>query len=314
MAQKSYYSHIELITKDSQKFVEKSLTFCQPRSEVEEIRRKVLLQRDGLADAGVPISNLVDAEVGPTHNGETTLRFREEFAGLDFVDIVNSENAHMYIRLLLHGVYKPLLKSTSDDHLRVGIDPVLRNFVFNTAANEFKYVDFLPPKVFFSGEYTHELPELTDPDFREIRKYAHYSRRGIIYVTYINTVRVFPQLQRVVAAAFQQFLAEIGESDLFADIENSPIHRAHSAIELQRVLSGISSWKLPHYYHLRELANWIYSHNPEFAEDHARIFKLSHHVTEEDHPEYGQVSAENFTELKSLLQSGMKEIIATEGH
>ncbi len=306
---KGYYSQIEIKTIDNVKYIDKKLYLAIGRDEAEIVRQKILLQREAFTELRIPTSKLVNIEVFPEQaTGKFVITVREVFAGLDFMDVVDNDNFPMYLDKLLKDVYRPLLLSTSEDYLRAGIDPVLRNFVYDNRAAEFCYVDFLPPKVFYKGTYSQEIPELTDPDFFEIRKFAHNFRPGIVYVTYINLVREFPQHARYIAGRIAQFLAEIKQPQLYQYIQDSPLYRVHDKTAAERVIDGIGDWRLSNYFMLRELANWILTADPSFSEQHKQIFKLTHHVTNPADPEYGRLSASNFQQVLAGLRSGVREL------
>lgn len=308
MAQ-GYYSQIEIKTIDGVKYIDKTLSLNISRDEAEEIRQRIQLQRAGYQELRIPTSKLVNIEVYPNkESGRFAVMVREVFAGLDFMDVVDDENFPMYLDKLLKDIYRPLLTATRDELVRVGIDPVLRNFVYDNKAGEFCYVDFLPPKVFYKGSYSQEVPELTDPDFYEVRVFCHNSRAGIVYATYINLVREFPQHLKYIAGRIEQFLAEIGEPELYKHIANSPLYRVHSIQEVRQIIADIKDWKRENYFLLREIANWILHQNPAWKDQHKALYKLTHHVTNPEDKEYGRLSQKSFDQVLAQLNSALDQL------
>lgn len=304
-----YNSEIEIVQVDGVKYIDKKLRLPLPsRQEAEEARQKVILQRQAFSRIHVPTSDMVNIEILPaTDESGFVIWIREIFAGLDFMDVVTDDNYSMYLSRLLQDVFKPLLTSTREDYLPAGIDPIPRNFVYNNHKGEFCYVDFVPPKVFYKGKYTQEIPECSDPDFYEVRNFSHNLRAGIVYVTYINLVREFPTQLGMTAGRLEQFLREIGENSLYKYIQESPIYRVHDPKTVKAVISNIRDWKWNNYYLLREIANWINNYNPSLGELKKEVFKATSQERDPQSPDYGRLSQANFSKALELLKEGVEK-------
>lgn len=300
MIQTGYYSHIELLTSGKSKHIKKTVKTPDPSN----LKKFIEIQRQRLEKASIPVSKLVEIELG-----QEEIIIVEEYAGDDFVDIVDAENLPMYLQKLLEQVYLPLFKNSEiieDDFVSAGIDPVLRNFVYNVRTGQFVFVDFFPPKIYFEGKFIQEVPELSDPDFLEIRKMGHNSLAGLFYVTYINTVRIYPNSQKIIQAIFLQFLQKnrITLSENY--ILTSPIYRLTDVSQAKEIIENIETWQFPNYYYLRELANWVLTNNSRFIEKHNEIYKLTGHIRDENSPDYGRISDHNFNKVRQLLLTGIK--------
>lgn len=303
-----YNSEIEIVEQDGKKFIDKRLRLgLKDRNLVEELRQMITLQRHAFEKIHVPVSELINIEVIPTEPGEFTIKIREVFAGLDFMDVVTDENYSMYLDRLLADIFKPLLTSTKNDNLPAGIDPVLRNFVYDTHKGEFCYVDFMPPKVFYKGRYTQEIPEITDQNFYEVRVAGHNNRAGLVYNLYINLVREFPAQLGLTSARLEQFLTSCGEGNLYEAIKTSPLYRAHTPSEVKAVADNISDWHGHNYYLLREIANWLNSHKPELTEIKRSIYKATSQERDPESLDYGRISEAQFLETKRLIQAGLEQ-------
>jgi|GEM_PF-3808021 len=303
-----YNSVIEIVETPKGKFIDKTLRISMARAEAEEIRQQVLLQRHTYDVLHIPSSKLNDIDVVPFNDGYS-IKIREVFAGLDFMDVVDNDNYSMYLDKLLNDVYKPLLKSTKNTHLTVGIDAILRNFVYNNRRGEFCYVDFMPPKVFYKGKFTQEIPECPDLDFFNVRVLGHNDRAGVVYVTFINLVREFPGQLGLTAAKIQQFLAEISAKKLFKYIEESPIYRATDPKQVQSALENLKDWHGSNYYLIREIANWLNANNPALEPVKREIYALTSQERDPKSAEYGRVSNANFLAAKKLISKSLKKCL-----
>jgi len=301
-----YNSLIEIVTIDGIEYIDKKLRLSLNRNEAEEIRQKVLLQRHAFEKMHVPTSKLVNIEVMKDDKGYW-LNIREVFAGLDFMDVVNNDNFAMYLERLLQDIFKPLLKSTSEDYLGAGIDPILRNFVYDNKVGEFCYVDFMPPKVFYKGKFCQEIPECPDLDFYNVRIFSHNLRAGVVYVLFVNLVREFPTQLRFVAARLEQFLKEIGEIKLYEYIYNSPLYRAHDLQSVKETIKKLGDWKYNNYYLLREIANWLNSHNKRLEIDKKEVYRLTSQERDVNSPDYGRISSANFLETLNVLLAAVEK-------
>jgi hypothetical protein len=300
----AYNSNVEIITIDGVKYIEKTFRLAMPREEAEDIRQRIVLQRHAFQDMHVPTSEMVSIEVVKEGEGHT-IKIREIFAGLDFKDVVDDNNFSMYFDRLLMDVFKPLLRSTTDENLRAGIDPALRNFVYNNRTAEFVYVDFIPPKVFYKGTYSQEVPEIPDPEFHKVRMFKHNNRAGVIYGLYVDVVRDYPTQLKYASARIEQFLAEIGEERLSEYIVNSPMHRMHSAAEVKEIIEKITDWHWNNYYLLREIANWLAFKNPELIELQRQVYTVTSQERDPRSVDYGRLSEANFQKAKQLLIEGV---------
>ncbi|KXK25851.1 MAG: hypothetical protein TR69_WS6001001457 [candidate division WS6 bacterium OLB20] len=224
----------------------------------------------------------------------------ERFEGLDFVDVVDESNFEMYVERMLQDIYKPLLTSTDRDLLPVGIDTSVRNFVYRIRDGEFCYVDFMPPKVFYRGHYTQEVPEISGP-FYDIRMLTHNDRKGVVYSVYINLARLFPAKRKAVISKLEQFLVGIAQPDLMEHIVSSPFYRLSEAKDAINIVNAIQDWKGISYLHLREAACIAAEYNDSFRQQLEDFFKLTHHETDTDSSEYGLLPARRFDAAKAML-------------
>lgn len=269
------------------------------REQIEDLRQRVILQRNAFEELHIPISQLKSLEIIP--KGKVFyLVATEKFEGLDFVDVVDSENFDFYIDKVLSDIYKPLLKSTGKSHLSAGIDTAIRNYVYRFHEGEFCYVDFMPPKVFYKNHYTQEVPEIEGP-FYDIRMISHNERAGIVYSLYINLARVYPEKRKFISSKLEQFLEMINESELKKYLTNSPFYRIGSRKEAVEVVKSLSDWKAEKYFHLREAACIAAEENPNFKAKLPEFFKLTHHETDTKSHEYGLLPQKRFEQAKKLL-------------
>jgi hypothetical protein len=309
----SYNSEIEILELDGRKYIDKRLRLPIPsHAAAEEVRQQVLLQRQAFEKMHVPISELVNIEVIRDAAGEEerfSIYMREVFAGLDFMDVVSDDNYNMYLDRLLQDVFEPLLRSTSKELLSAGIDPVLRNFVYNHKRGEFCYVDFMPPKVHYKGHYTQEIPELPAGEFYNVRLLSHNNRAGVIYNLYVNLLREFPRQLGFTAARLEQFLNNIAEPDLYALVSSSPLYRQHSPAEVLKTVEGLQNWHGANYLLLREAANWLHNYNPELGDLKRDIYKATSQERDPKSPEYGTLRADNFAQALSLIKQGLAQCI-----
>lgn len=306
----AYNSNTEIYTENGIKYIRKTFRLAMSRQEAEEVRQKVLMQRHAFENMRVPTSKMVDIDLKQDGtSNDFRLTITEVFAGLDFMDVVDNENFSMYFDRLLDDIFKPLLKSNDNNLLPAGIDGSLRNFVYDNKHGEFCYVDFLPPKVFYKGKYTQEIPEITDADFYEIRKISHNHKDGIVYNLYINTLREFPEQLKYLPGRLEQYLKEIKEEKLFTMIQESALYRVHDPIEIQKIINSIKSWSGQNFFLIREIGNWFHSQNPELSELKKEIFKLTSQERNPDSPDYGKISKESFDAVIKLLKEGVRKCV-----
>ncbi len=309
----TYNSHIQLVTVGSNKYIDKRFRLPLSRSDAEELRQKVILQRRSLEEAGVPTSELINIEVEPARAGGSDedgfiLYIRERFAGLDFMDVVNNDNYGMYLDRLLSDILRPFLKWVEDDYAKAGLDAIPRNFVYDNARGQFCYVDFIPPKVFYKGSYTQEIPECTDPDFFEVRMFSHNYLPGIIYVLYINLIREFPGQLGLTAGRIEQFLVKYKRSEAYREISGSPLYRVHSPSQVKEIIENLADWKKSHYFLLREAANWLNNYSPELEILKKEIYKVTSQERDPHSPDYGRIKQENFEKAKELIISACQNL------
>lgn len=300
-----YYSEVRIISKDSTKFIEKSydLSFLS-RNEIEDLKQRILIQRSAFEKLRIPISALENIEIIKTENG-FSLVVIERFEGLDFIDVVDVENLEMYLDRVLTDIYEPLLTSTKEKYLAAGIDTSIRNYVYRLHTGEFCYVDFMPPKVNFKGHYTQEVPEIKGP-FYDIRMYSHNKRAGIVYTLYINLARHFPSKRKFIVSKIEQFLTGLGEDELLIHIKNSPFYRVDTAKKVIELVDSIDSWHKEKYFQLREAACVIAELNNTFTKELPEFFKLTHHETNTDSPEYGKLPQNKFEQAKTTLINALQ--------
>jgi len=298
--QVKYYSDIRIFNDNGTKMIEKKypLSFLS-RNEIEDLRQRIVLQRSAFEDMHIPISTLKSIEI-IKEDDKFSLVVVERFEGLDFVDVVDETNFEMYLERMLHDIYKPLLRSTDQELMRVGLDTSVRNFVYKIRDGEFCYVDFMPPKVFYKGHYTQEVPEIEGP-FYDIRMLTHNDRRGVVYTAYINLARRYPDKRKAVISKFEQFLNEIDQHELMQHIIESPFYRLSDPADAVAIIQEISDWQGVAYLHLREAACIAAEFNDSFKEQLEAFFKLTHHETDTKSDEYGMLPATRFAEAKDTL-------------
>lgn len=306
----AHNSHAEIYTEAGIKYIRKTFRLALPRSEAEELRQQVLLQRQSFDNMRIPTSKLIDIDLIPNKDGEGfKLIITEVYAGSDFMDVVTDDNFTMYFNRLLDDIFRPLLTSTDQKYLSSGIDGVPRNFVYDGKRGEFCYVDFIPPKVFYKGRYVQEIPECPDQDFYNVRLLAHNDRAGIVYNFYINILRELPKQLGYVAGRLEQYLTEIKQGELFHYIAASPLYRAHDASQVKEVVSNIPDWKGTNFFLLREAANWLHNANPAWEEQKKEVYKLTSQERAINSPDYGRISTENFQAAKQLLINGAEQCL-----
>ncbi|HLA03700.1 MAG TPA: hypothetical protein VJ065_00530, partial [Patescibacteria group bacterium] len=164
----------------------------------------------------------------------------------------------------------------------------------------FCYVDFMPPKVFYKGHYTQEVPEITGP-FYDIRLLTHNDRAGVIYTLYINLARKFPAKRKFILAKFEQFLSGINEVQLSKHINESPFYRLDDTKKAARIVTALNDWKGLNYLILREAACFTAEVNKKFAGKLDDFFRLTHHETNPDSEEYGLLPKERFDKAKKII-------------
>lgn len=301
----SHNSIVNIINDNGNKYIQKTFRLGLPRSQAEDIRQQVLLQRENFNNIHVPVSKLIDIDI-VEERGEFRLVIKEEYVGSDFMDVVNTENFSMYIDKVLHEILKPLLTSSDKEYLSAGIDGTPRNFVYNHKQNQFCYVDFIPPKVFYKGHYTQEIPEIEDKDFYEIRKTSHNSRAGILYNFYINTIRELPSELGLLAAKLEQFAQELNDDEIFSMIRGSKLYRVYDLVDFSNVVRDIEDWKGDNFFLIREAANWLNNRNPDLNILKKQIYKATSQERDIDSRDYGRISEENFVKAKQLLLHGVE--------
>lgn len=301
-----YNSIVEIIEKGGEKFIHKTIRIPLGLSVVQEIEQKLRLQRGALENMGVSVPELVGIETLQVE-GAYNLMIKEKFEGLDFMDVVAEENFEFYIDKVLHDIYKPLLKSTKEKYVKAGIDPIARNFVYKPKEHKFCYVDFIPPKVFYKGHYSQEIPEIEGP-FYDIRMLCHNERAGIIYVQYVNFIRVFPTKRKVLQGKFEQFLEEIEEKDLKKYMIESPFYRIENPSQAADFVKNITDWRGQNYYYLREAICIAGEVNEDFRPRVDEMFKLTTHERDPKSEEYGLLPQKNFELVKTELIKAFEEI------
>lgn len=302
-----YNSIVEIIEKGAEKFIHKTIRIPLGLSVVQEIEQKLRLQRGALESMGISVPELIGIETLQTE-GAYNLLVKERFEGLDFMDVVAEENFEFYIDKVLHDIYKPLLKSTKEKYVKAGIDPIARNFVYKPKEHKFCYVDFIPPKVYYKGHYCQEIPEIEGP-FYDIRMFCHNERAGIIYVQYVNFIRVFPTKRKILQGKFEQFLEEIDEQDLKKYIIESPFYRIENPAKAAKFVKAMDNWKGQNYYYLREAICIAAELNPEFRKKQDEMFKLTSHERDVNSKEYGLMPQKNFELVKAETIKAFKQIL-----
>lgn len=300
-----YYSNLRIFDKSGSKYIEKRYTLpTLNRQDLEDLMQRIVLQRSAFEDLHIPISRLENIEIQKEDN-LFQLVVIEKFEGLDFVDVVDESNFEMYLERMLNDIYKPLLASTNNEILPVGIDTAIRNCVFRIHEGDFCYVDFMPPKVNYRGHLTQEVPEI-EGEFYNIRILSHNNRFGVVYMLYINLARRYPSKRRVIASLIEQFLNSIDKRELFSFIEESPFYRLKSNTDAIEIIKNINDWKGLNYLYLREGACIAAQYNQTFAGNIEDFFKLTHHETDPDSIEYGLLPDARFKKAKSELISVLK--------
>jgi hypothetical protein len=291
-----YYSNIQIIEEFGKKYVLKTIRVPMSFAIVQDIEQRLLLQRTALEAIGILIPELIQTDI---IQGEESynLLIKERFEGLDFVDVVDEHNFEFYIDKLLNEIYKPLLLSTQEKYLKAGIDPVARNFVYQSQKNQFCYVDFIPPKVYYKGYYSQEIPEIKGP-FYDIRMISHYERSGVIYVQYINLIRIFPEKRKFIQGKIEQFLDGINQPELTEYIVGSPFYRLDNIGNFKEIVETLDDWKGIKYYHLREAICIASQHNSKFREKQSEMFALTTHQRDPASKEYGLLKIEDFNRVK----------------
>ncbi len=298
-----YYSHIEILEESGEKYVIKTVHIPLKLEVAEDLKERILLQREILTHHEVPISTMVDLQIVEAEDSYNLI-IKEKFEGVDFVDVVNETNLELYTDKFLHDIFAPLLTSTKEQYLKAGIDPILRNFVYRPAEKQFCYVDFIPPKVYLNHHYSQEVPEIEGP-FYDIRNICHYDRAGIIYLQYINFLRVFPDKRDFVLTKFEHFLDKIGEPGLKKYIQESPLYHVHASNDLIIFLEGLKDWRGINYLHLREAICIAAGMNHQVKEIKEEIFKLTTHERDVDSPDYGLLPKAKFEEAKQTIISAL---------
>ena len=301
-----YYSTVQIIQVENQKFVHKTIRIPLSLAVVQELEQRIRLQRRALENMGVPIPELVGIEILQAE-GSYNLLIKEKFEGLDFLDVVDEHNFEYYIEKLLHDIFKPLLKSTKNELTNVGIDPILRNYVYKSHEHKFCYVDFIPPKVLYKGHYSQEIPEIEGP-FYDIRMFSHNNRAGLIYVQYVNFIRIFPQQRKTILGKFEQFLEEIDEPELKRYMIKSPFYRIENPIKAAEYVKKLTDWRGENYYYLREAICIAAELNLKFKSKQEDMFKLTTHERDASSKEYGLLPDTNFKKVKRELIKAFKEI------
>lgn len=302
-----YNSIVEIATENGEKLVKKVIHVPLSLNYVQDLEQRVRLQRNALESMGVSIPGLISMDTIQTEDGSYNLLIKEKFEGLDFVDVVDEDNFDFYIDKVLDDIYKPLLKSTSEQYLKVGIDPIARNFIYKPHEGKFCYVDFIPPKVYYKGHYSQEIPEIEGPMY-DIRMFCHNDRAGVIYVQYVNLIRVFPTKRKFIQGKIEQFLDRIGEPELKKYMIESPMYRIENPEKAIEVVRKIDDWKLENYYNLREAICIAAELNPEFKKKQSDMFALTTHEREPDSEEYGLVPDANFKKVKEEVIKAFEEI------
>ncbi|MCA9385158.1 hypothetical protein KC717_00755 [Candidatus Dojkabacteria bacterium] len=295
-----YYSSLEIIEEQGKKFVQKKITLPLSLSIVQDLEQRIRLQRSALESMGVPIPELIKIEIIQDEEGTHNLLIKEHFEGLDFVDVVDDSNFEFYIDKLLTDIYKPLLTSTTEEYLKAGIDTSVRNFVYKSHENQFCYVDFIPPKVFYKGHYSQELPEIEGP-FYDIRMLGHNDRAGVVYVQYVNFIRLFPEKRKFIQGKIEQFLDSINESDLKKYMVESPFYRIEDPQNAAEHVNQIEDWRGMNYYYLREGICIASELNTEFRKRQSDLFAMTTHERDHNSDEYGLLPQSTFEKVKNLI-------------
>ncbi|MBD3363395.1 hypothetical protein GF362_06785 [Candidatus Dojkabacteria bacterium] len=301
-----YNSIVEIIQENGSKYVLKTIRIPMELSVVQDLEQRILLQRSALESMGISIPELIKTETIHKED-DYNLLIKEKFEGVDFVDVVDENNFEFYIDKVLDDIYKPLLKSTKEKYLKAGIDPIARNFVYKTHVNHFCYVDFIPPKVFYKGHYSQEIPEIEGP-FYDIRMLCHNERAGLIYVQYVNFIRVFPQKRKFIQGKIEQFLENIEESELKEYIINSPLYRIENPRDAAKIVKEMDDWRGINYYYLREAICIASELNSKFRKKQSEMFKLTTHERDPDSPEYGLLPQERFLDVKQKVIKAFEDV------
>lgn len=300
-----YNSLIEIVEENNQKYIYKTVRIPLTLSFVQELEQRMRLQRDALINMGISVPELIRMEIIQTDEGYNIL-VKEKFEGLDFADVVDEDNFEFYIDKLLDDIFKPLLKSTKEKYLKAGIDPIVRNFVYKAHDSKFCYVDFIPPKVLYKGHYSQEIPEIEGP-FYDIRMFCHNERAGLIYVQYVNFIRVFPNKRKFIQGKFEQFLDRIEEKELKKYMIKSPFYRIENPLDAAKFVEQMTDWRGANYYYLREAICIAAELNPEFKKQQDAMFKLTTHERNPESEEYGLLLLKNFETVKTEIIKAFNE-------
>ncbi len=301
-----YYSKVEILEEAGQKIVQKRIILPLSLELVQELEQRIRLQRNALESFGVPIPHLISIEVIKAEEGYNLL-IRENFEGLDFADVVDDSNLEFYLDHMLDDVYKPLLKSTVEQNLTAGVDTAVRNFVYRIHSGRFCYVDFMPPKVYYKGHYSQEVPEIDGP-FYDIRMLCHYDRAGVIYVQYVNLIRLFPTKRKFIQGKIEQFLDRCELQQLKKYMVNSPFYRLTNAQEAIKTIKELNDWKGINYYYLREGICIASELNSEFRKRQSEMFDLTTHERDVKSKEYGSLPKARFEKVKDETIKALQKI------
>lgn len=302
-----YNSIVEIVTENDQKFVLKTVRIPMSLSVVQDLEQRIRLQRSALESMGISIPELITMETLQVEEGYNLL-IKEKFEGLDFVDVVDTENFDHYIDKVLSDIYEPLLKSTKEQYLKAGIDPIARNFIYKSHEGKFCYVDFIPPKVYYKGTYSQEIPEIEGP-FYDIRMLCHNDRAGVIYVQYVNFIRVFSSKRKFIQGKIEQFLDQIGEHELKKYMIESPFYRIKDPKEAEEIIDNLNDWKGINYYYLREGICIAAELNEEFSKKQSDMFALTTHERDPNSDEYGLLPKQNFEKVKEEIKEAFNKIV-----
>lgn len=193
--------------------------------EICKQERYIAIYREELARIGIPVPEItLQTIVG---DNPTLIEFSPDL-GKEVGRMLRTASRKECLKLLrgvLRKVIAPLFASIEGDSLDTGIDPLARNFTYN---GMLCYVDLFPAKITVSGIKKLEFPEPDGNDYlsceaRRLGLFRHYSKRGIIFVLFIDFCRQRPDLRLEFREEILKFCQTMPDGKVLCKlIESSP--------------------------------------------------------------------------------------------
>jgi hypothetical protein len=235
--------------------------------------------RKKLEDVGVPVPEQIEiflvASEAPIL-AEISADLGREVATI--LRVSKKEECLDIVKKILNEALFPLFKTEKGGALEIGIDPLTRNFIFN---GKIVYVDLFPVKLTIGGVKKLEFPEpdgdgALTVEARRLGLFRHYSKRGVLFVFFLDLCRVRPEFRPEFKKEVLNFCQKKLHDDKIAQLFScSPANYiCRSRKKAERIILSQSGRGVSYFY-LRSIACEL-AYLTEDTDKLEKFFKMTH--------------------------------------